>query len=203
MSRKKVKPAAMRARPLDGRGQMCFTEEEWEERERNRQRGKTKETATTTGSPREFKGIFVGVLREAVDTIFPGAKQAGVGRFILQALRTANQEDIETYEDGIEQVEKLARSAFGKSFLNLPQTDRTAILQKLEGTEFFELLREHTMQGMFADPKYGGNRNMIGWNLIDYPGARFHPITHMSRGWVTDDIVSLRGDVRKNNGKKI
>jgi len=29
------------------------------------------------------------------------------------------------------------------------------------------------MEGMFADPVYGGNRNMAGWKMIGYPGARY------------------------------
>lgn len=39
-------------------------------------------------------------------------------------------------------------------------------------TSFFEMLHEHTIQGMFCDPVYGGNRNMVGWKLINYPGAQ-------------------------------
>ncbi|GAA4431316.1 gluconate 2-dehydrogenase subunit 3 family protein [Georgenia halophila] len=29
-----------------------------------------------------------------------------------------------------------------------------------------------TIEGMFADPVYGGNRGLAGWNLIDYPGPQ-------------------------------
>ncbi len=189
-----MRPAYIRSRPLDGRAQICYTKKEWDE---------LNQQQVTVFSELKFESKFIEVLREAVSTIFPGAKHAGVARFILQSLRTVHQQDIATYENGLKQLEQLAKSTFGKSFRRLSENNRASILQKLEGTEFFELLREHTMQGMFADPKYGGNRNMIGWKLIDYPGTRFHPITHTSRGWKTEDIVSLRGDVRKNNGKKI
>jgi gluconate 2-dehydrogenase gamma chain len=37
---------------------------------------------------------------------------------------------------------------------------------------FFALLREHTLQGMFSDPVYGGNKNFAGWDLLGYPGVR-------------------------------
>jgi hypothetical protein len=30
----------------------------------------------------------------------------------------------------------------------------------------------HTRQGMFGDPYYGGNTNFVGWDLIGYPGVR-------------------------------
>ncbi len=29
-----------------------------------------------------------------------------------------------------------------------------------------------TLEGMFGDPYYGGNRNFAGWDLIRYPGAK-------------------------------
>ncbi|HEU5086677.1 MAG TPA: gluconate 2-dehydrogenase subunit 3 family protein, partial [Roseiflexaceae bacterium] len=32
--------------------------------------------------------------------------------------------------------------------------------------------RRHTMEGMFSDPAYGGNRDYVGWKLIGYPGAQ-------------------------------
>jgi gluconate 2-dehydrogenase gamma chain len=37
---------------------------------------------------------------------------------------------------------------------------------------FFNLLLAHTVAGFFADPVYGGNRDMIGWKLIGFPGAQ-------------------------------
>jgi gluconate 2-dehydrogenase gamma chain len=37
---------------------------------------------------------------------------------------------------------------------------------------FFNLLLSHTIAGFFADPVYSGNRAMIGWNLIGFPGAQ-------------------------------
>ena len=37
---------------------------------------------------------------------------------------------------------------------------------------FFETLRTHTMEGMFADPVYGGNKDFAGWRLVGFPGAQ-------------------------------
>ena len=33
-------------------------------------------------------------------------------------------------------------------------------------------MRTHTIEGMFCDPMHGGNRDMIGWQLIGFPGPR-------------------------------
>ncbi len=38
-------------------------------------------------------------------------------------------------------------------------------------TAFFTLLRNYTMAGFFADPVQGGNRDMVGWKMIGFPGA--------------------------------
>jgi hypothetical protein len=38
--------------------------------------------------------------------------------------------------------------------------------------QFFNMVRSHTLQGTFADPYYGGNRDFIGWDLLRYPGVR-------------------------------
>ena len=31
---------------------------------------------------------------------------------------------------------------------------------------------QHTREGLFADPAYGGNHNFSGWDLIGYTGIR-------------------------------
>ncbi len=38
-------------------------------------------------------------------------------------------------------------------------------------TAFFNLLLSYTFAGFFADPVQGGNRDMVGWKLIGFPGA--------------------------------
>jgi gluconate 2-dehydrogenase gamma chain len=38
---------------------------------------------------------------------------------------------------------------------------------------FFALLLQNTMEGYFADPIYGGNKNMVGWRMLNFPGVRY------------------------------
>jgi hypothetical protein len=45
-----------------------------------------------------------------------------------------------------------------------------------QGRAFFEMLRTHTMEGVFSDPMYGGNRDFAGWKAVGYPGP-FYFIT--------------------------
>ncbi|HET9390933.1 MAG TPA: gluconate 2-dehydrogenase subunit 3 family protein [Steroidobacteraceae bacterium] len=49
----------------------------------------------------------------------------------------------------------------------------TVKLEGLEGTTFFEALVKDTQQGFFADPIYGGNRDLCAWKMIGFPGTRY------------------------------
>src|SRR4051812_44280115 len=36
---------------------------------------------------------------------------------------------------------------------------------------FFDMLLRMTIEGFFSDPVYGGNRDMVAWRMIGFPGA--------------------------------
>ncbi len=38
---------------------------------------------------------------------------------------------------------------------------------------FFAVVYEHTLEGTFGDPLYGGNRDAVGWKLVGFPGAQW------------------------------
>ncbi len=40
----------------------------------------------------------------------------------------------------------------------------------LDAKPFFEALLQSAMEGFFADPIYGGNRNKVAWRMVGYPG---------------------------------
>jgi gluconate 2-dehydrogenase gamma chain len=69
----------------------------------------------------------------------------------------------EIYREGIRLLEDLPA---------LPPAGQDAKLRAIEKTAFFQMLRRHTLEGMFSDPLHGGNAGMIGWQLIGYPGPR-------------------------------
>ncbi|MBV8409532.1 MAG: gluconate 2-dehydrogenase subunit 3 family protein, partial [Alphaproteobacteria bacterium] len=41
----------------------------------------------------------------------------------------------------------------------------------IPGTVFFDQLWQLTLEGFFSDPVYGGNRDMLSWRMIGFPGA--------------------------------
>lgn len=71
----------------------------------------------------------------------------------------------------------------GKPFAELSPEQQDAVLHGLEdgkidleganGKEFFKHLLKDTQEGFFADPLYGGNRDMCAWKMIGFPGARY------------------------------
>ena len=66
--------------------------------------------------------------------------------------------------------------------------------------EFFSTLRTHTMEGMFADPVYGGNKDFAGWRLVGFPGAQaiFTPADMQSKqAFTRAPIVGLQAQAKK------
>ena len=156
---------------------------------------------------RFFTSAEARVVAAACERIFPsdangpGAKEAGVVIYIDRQLagpygadkyrytKGAFVESVpehgyqgrdnprETYHDGIAKL--------GANFDELPAEQQIEKLHSLEKTHFFQLLRAHTIEGMFCDPMHGGNAGLIGWQLIGYPGPR----------------MSYRDDVDQHFGK--
>jgi hypothetical protein len=64
----------------------------------------------------------------------------------------------------------------GASLAELPAEKQDAVLTALEKAPdtaaFFTTIRRLVLEGMFCDPRWGGNRNYAGWDLIRYPGPR-------------------------------
>jgi gluconate 2-dehydrogenase gamma chain len=57
-------------------------------------------------------------------------------------------------------------------FDRLDVTEQDSALLQMETSRFFSLLHRHTIEGMFSDPIHGGNVDMIGWQMIGFPGPR-------------------------------
>jgi gluconate 2-dehydrogenase gamma chain len=67
------------------------------------------------------------------------------------------------------------------AFKELPADQQDAYLKSLEAggkdlggvpsTAFFQMLLQMTVEGYFSDPVYGGNKNMVAWKMIGFPGA--------------------------------
>jgi gluconate 2-dehydrogenase gamma chain len=90
----------------------------------------------------------------------------------------------DVYRAAIKGVDDWCRAHLGnKSFAELGPADQDKVLAQMEdgkvaldgvdvGT-FFKLLLHNTVEGFFADPLYGGNKDMAAWKMIGFPGARY------------------------------
>ncbi|MCQ4260254.1 gluconate 2-dehydrogenase subunit 3 family protein [Stutzerimonas stutzeri] len=84
---------------------------------------------------------------------------------------------------GLTGLEKLCQSRHQQSFSGLTAEQQDGLLADLEeggialeGMDsklFFEQVLGNTMEGFFGDPIYGGNRDMVSWKMIGFPGARY------------------------------
>jgi gluconate 2-dehydrogenase gamma chain len=146
------------------------------------------------------------VVQAACDRIFPsdasgpGATEAGVVIYIDRQLAGPYGRDKYRYTKGpfVESVpehgyqgkespREIYRAGIRQleNFASLAPAERDQRLKAIEKTMFFRLLRQHTIEGMFSDPLHGGNANMIGWQLIGYPG----PVMSYR-----DEIAKLHGE---------
>jgi gluconate 2-dehydrogenase gamma chain len=87
----------------------------------------------------------------------------------------------ELYRLCIRELNEHCRNRFGEPFDGIEREEQRSVLEEMErGTtelpdvpvaEFFSMLLSNTMEGFFADPIYGGNRDKIGWRLVGFPGV--------------------------------
>lgn len=112
----------------------------------------------------------------------PGAFEARAVHYIDRCLGAHLRGSSETYTAGLSALHEHAMQRHGSAFATLNETQQDALLTAMEAGEldgfapdsatFFELLRDHTIEGTFSDPYYGGNRDFVGWDLLGYPGVR-------------------------------
>lgn len=122
------------------------------------------------------------------DEAGPGAQEAGVAVYTDRQLAGPWGRDRHRYTQG--PFEENAPPEFGyqgkatpqqiyreglkelKGFDRLKPAEQDQKLTQIETTLFFSLLRQNTIEGMFCDPMHGGNIDMVGWQLIGFPGPR-------------------------------
>ncbi len=87
----------------------------------------------------------------------------------------------EIYRAAIRETNIHCSKQYGKNFNLLTSKQQDEVLHALEDGRieldsvsaklFFGLLLKNTVDGFFADPMHGGNRDKIGWKLIGFPGV--------------------------------
>lgn len=136
---------------------------------------------TFTSAEADTAEAFVARLIPS-DANGPGAKEARVLRYIDRALSGELASSRSAYSAGLAATDAYARSRFGRGFAALNAAQQDSVLNDMErnvatgftpnSRTFFDLVREHALQGMFGDPVHGGNVDFIGWDLIGFAGVK-------------------------------
>jgi len=99
---------------------------------------------------------------------YPSASQTGVLDYIDRQLIRHYKRHQDAYRAGLTQADDLSRKRFGQALSALTQVQQLQIVTDLEQQDrsFFELVREHTMEGFYGSPRHGGNRDAVSWQML-------------------------------------
>jgi Gluconate 2-dehydrogenase subunit 3 len=136
-------------------------------------------TPATALSPeqRRILEAFIDLLVPK-DELGPGAVECGAAEYIDRSMADYLANEKTAFTQGLAAVDAYARSSQGGPFADLSAEKRDAVLTAIDTGEapnlrgFFNRARRLTLEGMFGDPSYGGNKDFAGWDLIRYPGAK-------------------------------
>lgn len=86
------------------------------------------------------------------------------------------------YRKGIANCDAWCQQKHGKTFADLDHATQEQVLKDLQDGKielpdvpaktFFGFLLTNTKEGFLSDPIYGGNKGMVGWKMLGFPGAR-------------------------------
>lgn len=83
---------------------------------------------------------------------------------------------------GLRRMQDISQEDYDQKFVDLDGEEQDNIMEQFESGEakmdgapsdfFFNVLLQTTLEGVYADPVYGGNKDMMGWKMMEYPGPR-------------------------------
>ena len=118
----------------------------------------------------------------------------------------------EFFRAGIDAVNRHCKKTYGQEFDQLAGPQKQQVLEgldqakiALEGVsakQFFDIVYQATMEGMFSDPIYGGNRNKAAWKMVGYPGVvavyATHIVNYRNKKYVVEPVSIA--DLFKHHG---
>lgn len=130
------------------------------------ERGQAFETLTAEEA-RELEAIAARIFPSDES---PGAREAGVIYFLDRALGTFQSAALPDVRAGLVQLQARARKTDPEAaaFSALATSRQIELLTEIEDGAFFGLIRTLTIQGMFAHPDRGGNRDKVGWAILGF-----------------------------------
>ncbi|WP_274366171.1 gluconate 2-dehydrogenase subunit 3 family protein [Paenibacillus thermotolerans] len=111
----------------------------------------------------------------------------------------------EIFNIGLREMQNYCQTKYSKAFTALAPEEQDAVLTAFQEDEvklttisasgFFSLLRSSTLEGVYSDPLYGGNRNMQGWAMRSYPGSQMAYTQVIEKDFTKIQPRSLRDHV--------
>ena len=140
-------------------------------------------SSSPTLSPAERRTLRAAISRLIPNEDgLPGAEEAQVWRYVSGELLEYAPSLASIYKSNLQAIDRFAEARHGCVFGELDSETCDGLLRDIEddradgfepsSASFFRLLREHSWQGMFGDPFYGGNQDLVGWKLVGFPGLR-------------------------------
>ena len=129
--------------------------------------------------PDEFDRLEAACERVLPADQDPGAGAIGAAHYIDRLLA---EDDFvggvkgwrEIFRKGLELLENQARPTYRTGFVGLDAAAQDAVLAACPDRLFLRALVEATLDGVFYDPFYGGNRDEAGWRIVEFsPRASF------------------------------
>lgn len=140
---------------------------------------KAPETALNAGQMKTLEAFIDRLIPK--DELGPSGVEAGAQIYIDRVLAGPNAGEKQTFVDGLTAMDEFAKRTQSAAMADLSAEKRDAVLTAMDNGQaegwpnaraWFNRTRRLTLEGMFGDPYYGGNKNFAGWDLIRYPGPR-------------------------------
>ncbi|MGA2674983.1 MAG: gluconate 2-dehydrogenase subunit 3 family protein [Terracidiphilus sp.] len=102
---------------------------------------------------------------------FPSASEAGVLTYIDRQLARHYRRHRDAYREGLEQADAISGKRFGRELAALASEQQLDVVKAIEQQDrvFFELVRNHTLEGYYGTPRHGGNRDEASWRMLGLP----------------------------------
>ena len=134
-----------------------------------------KEAGCVTFIDRQLDGTFgQGVSDYRRGPYFQGTPEQGPQNQLTPAQR---------YRTGLAALDVYCQQQYGKAYAQLDASVQDAVLTAMEANRLalgpveskplFEMMLQNVREGFLADPVYGGNKDMVSWKMLGFPGARY------------------------------
>lgn len=174
-------------------------------------------TSAAQYSPVTLTQTELSTLQAVMSRLIPadeelgGAPEARAHVYVDRSLNNSYAHQLPLYQDGLAGLNQTAQANGADSFADLSPDMQDELLSRLEngeldgqienGSDFFGVVRQHTLEGTFCDPIYGGNHDFIGWDLLGYYGLMY--VYTESQQEVGTDVEPAHQSIEQFGGEPV